>query len=150
MYSVPVLFTFYIQGVLKLKNNSGAVSLTLCGDQSLGHSKPEAQQRRVTVHNSEHGHSKCQRIQHCCPSSDTLDFFWGLHTDGQPIFSGLPSHRILQMGWSFLILDYFSTQLRYNVSNHDILTIFHTARTKFDVNPFDNLHCAISNLVAVF
>ena len=27
-YFVPVLFTFYIQGVLKLKNNSGAKRLT--------------------------------------------------------------------------------------------------------------------------
>jgi len=30
-YLVPVLFTFYIQGVLKLKNNSGAKRLILQG-----------------------------------------------------------------------------------------------------------------------
>ena len=30
-YLVPVLFTFYIQGVLKLKNNSGAKRLTQKG-----------------------------------------------------------------------------------------------------------------------
>jgi len=29
MYLVPALFTFYIQGVLKLKNNSGAKRLIL-------------------------------------------------------------------------------------------------------------------------
>jgi len=29
-YLGPVIFTFYIQGVLKLKNNSGAERLILC------------------------------------------------------------------------------------------------------------------------
>ena len=36
-YLVPVLFTFYIQGVLKLKNNSGAKRLILDNEETLAH-----------------------------------------------------------------------------------------------------------------
>jgi len=51
-YLVPVLFTFYIQGVLKLKNNSGAKRLSNTARDSLESHMGQKQMCMIHIHMS--------------------------------------------------------------------------------------------------
>jgi hypothetical protein len=75
-------------------------------------------------------------------------FVWVLQKDRHFFVSTLPSRGNVQVGRQSLILDSFSTQIRYNVSS--ILSVFRRATTEFGANPFYNSQYAIGTLVAAF